>query len=185
MDARPRAPMPMVVRGIFPSKACLILRCDAGEAQPSPRKFSHGNPEQPHPRGEKILFEACYFFQDEHHRTSQTVSRALSMFRDEGVLGFIGPTQRQIVLHDRSELYQRAGSSVSCCPRPAPHEEGLRGHDNRRAIMALCLRPNEPPLLRRGHAHKSYDLGCPKPGSFRLLALVNRANSHRRACAVG
>jgi len=39
--------------------------------------------------------------------TIETVARALSILRDEGVLGFIGQTQRQIVLHDRRKLYQR------------------------------------------------------------------------------
>jgi CRP/FNR family nitrogen fixation transcriptional regulator len=41
----------------------------------------------------------------------ETVSRALSTLRNEGILGFIGQTQRNIVLHDRRKLDQRAGSS--------------------------------------------------------------------------
>ena len=34
----------------------------------------------------------------------ETVSRALSMLRDKGILTFIGQTQREIVLLDRSKL---------------------------------------------------------------------------------
>jgi len=36
--------------------------------------------------------------------TLETVSRALSVLHDKGVLGFLGQTQRQIVLLDRSKL---------------------------------------------------------------------------------
>jgi CRP/FNR family transcriptional regulator, nitrogen fixation regulation protein len=36
--------------------------------------------------------------------TLETVARALSILRDEGVLSFIGQTQRKIVLHDRAGL---------------------------------------------------------------------------------
>jgi CRP/FNR family nitrogen fixation transcriptional regulator len=36
--------------------------------------------------------------------TLETVSRALSILHDKGVLGFVGQTQRQIVLLDRSRL---------------------------------------------------------------------------------
>jgi CRP/FNR family nitrogen fixation transcriptional regulator len=36
--------------------------------------------------------------------TLETVSRALSYLHGKGVLGFLGPTQRQIVLLDRAEL---------------------------------------------------------------------------------
>ena len=36
--------------------------------------------------------------------TLQTVSRALSYLHGKGVLGFLGPTQRQIVLPDRLRL---------------------------------------------------------------------------------
>ena len=36
--------------------------------------------------------------------TLETVSRALSLLHDKGVLGFLGQTQRQIVLLDRSRL---------------------------------------------------------------------------------
>jgi CRP/FNR family transcriptional regulator, nitrogen fixation regulation protein len=36
--------------------------------------------------------------------TLETVSRALSILHDRGILGFIGQTQRQIVLLDRSKL---------------------------------------------------------------------------------
>jgi CRP/FNR family nitrogen fixation transcriptional regulator len=38
--------------------------------------------------------------------TLETVSRALSVLHDKGVLGFIGQTQRQIVLLDRPKLAQ-------------------------------------------------------------------------------
>jgi CRP/FNR family transcriptional regulator, nitrogen fixation regulation protein len=40
--------------------------------------------------------------------TVETVSRALSALRDEGTLSFIGQTQREIALHDRSRLAQHA-----------------------------------------------------------------------------
>ena len=40
--------------------------------------------------------------------TLETVARSLSILRDEGVLSFIGQTQREIVLHDRHRLHQRA-----------------------------------------------------------------------------
>jgi CRP/FNR family nitrogen fixation transcriptional regulator len=36
--------------------------------------------------------------------TLETVSRALSYLHSRGVLGFLGPTQRQIVLKDRVRL---------------------------------------------------------------------------------
>jgi CRP/FNR family nitrogen fixation transcriptional regulator len=36
--------------------------------------------------------------------TLETVSRSLSMLRDEGILSFTGQTQRDIVLHDRPKL---------------------------------------------------------------------------------
>jgi CRP/FNR family nitrogen fixation transcriptional regulator len=36
--------------------------------------------------------------------TLETVSRALSYLHDKGILGFVGPSQRQIVLLDRSQL---------------------------------------------------------------------------------
>jgi len=36
--------------------------------------------------------------------TLETVSRALSNLHDRGVLGFLGPSQRQIVLRDRQQL---------------------------------------------------------------------------------
>ena len=36
--------------------------------------------------------------------TLETVSRALSILHDKGILGFLGPTQRQIVLLDRPRL---------------------------------------------------------------------------------
>jgi CRP/FNR family nitrogen fixation transcriptional regulator len=36
--------------------------------------------------------------------TLETVSRALSHLHDRGILGFLGPSQRQIVLLDRSRL---------------------------------------------------------------------------------
>jgi CRP/FNR family nitrogen fixation transcriptional regulator len=36
--------------------------------------------------------------------TLETVSRALSVLHDKGVLGFLGQTQRQIVLLDRPKL---------------------------------------------------------------------------------
>ena len=41
----------------------------------------------------------------------ETVSRAMSMLRNEGILSFIGKTQRKIILHDRFKLDQRAKSS--------------------------------------------------------------------------
>jgi CRP/FNR family transcriptional regulator, nitrogen fixation regulation protein len=40
--------------------------------------------------------------------TLETVSRALSALRDENIIGFIGHTRREIVLHDRYKLDQRA-----------------------------------------------------------------------------
>ena len=36
--------------------------------------------------------------------TLETVSRALSCLHEKGILGFVGQTQRQIVLLDRPEL---------------------------------------------------------------------------------
>jgi CRP/FNR family transcriptional regulator, nitrogen fixation regulation protein len=49
--------------------------------------------------------------------TLETVSRAMSRLRQEGVLSFIGQTQRAIVLHDRLKLSQIA---LSCeCWSPA------------------------------------------------------------------
>ena len=36
--------------------------------------------------------------------TLETVSRALSLLHDKGILGFLGQTQRQIVLLDRPRL---------------------------------------------------------------------------------
>jgi CRP/FNR family nitrogen fixation transcriptional regulator len=43
--------------------------------------------------------------------TVETVSRALSSLREESVLSFLGLTQREIVLHDRSKLARYAISS--------------------------------------------------------------------------
>jgi CRP/FNR family transcriptional regulator, nitrogen fixation regulation protein len=40
--------------------------------------------------------------------TLETVSRSLSTLRDEGIVSFIGSTQREIVLHDRPKLAERA-----------------------------------------------------------------------------
>jgi CRP/FNR family transcriptional regulator, nitrogen fixation regulation protein len=40
--------------------------------------------------------------------TLETVSRALSILRDERVLSFLGKTQRKIVLHHRPKLAQLA-----------------------------------------------------------------------------
>jgi CRP/FNR family transcriptional regulator, nitrogen fixation regulation protein len=40
--------------------------------------------------------------------TLETVSRAMSILREEGILSFIGQTQREIVLHNRLKLSQRA-----------------------------------------------------------------------------
>jgi CRP/FNR family transcriptional regulator, nitrogen fixation regulation protein len=40
--------------------------------------------------------------------TIETVSRSLSMLRDEGILSVMGQMQRKIVLHDRAKLAQRA-----------------------------------------------------------------------------
>jgi CRP/FNR family nitrogen fixation transcriptional regulator len=36
--------------------------------------------------------------------TLETVSRALSVLHDKGILGFVGQTQRQIILQDRTKL---------------------------------------------------------------------------------
>jgi CRP/FNR family nitrogen fixation transcriptional regulator len=47
--------------------------------------------------------------------TLETVSRSLSVLRDERILSFRGTNQREIVLHDRSKLAHRATS--------ASHEE--------------------------------------------------------------
>jgi CRP/FNR family transcriptional regulator, nitrogen fixation regulation protein len=44
--------------------------------------------------------------------TLETVSRALSALREESILSFIGQTQREIALHDRSKLAQRATSGL-------------------------------------------------------------------------
>jgi CRP/FNR family nitrogen fixation transcriptional regulator len=38
--------------------------------------------------------------------TLETVARCLSILRDEGILGFVGQRQREIVLHDRAKLAQ-------------------------------------------------------------------------------
>jgi CRP/FNR family nitrogen fixation transcriptional regulator len=38
----------------------------------------------------------------------ETVSRSLSSFRDEGILSFTEKNHREIVLHDRSTLAERA-----------------------------------------------------------------------------
>ena len=43
--------------------------------------------------------------------TLETVSRALSSLRNERVIGFIGQTQREIVLHNRRKLKQLTKSS--------------------------------------------------------------------------
>ena len=40
--------------------------------------------------------------------TFETVSRSLSTLRDESILSFIGSTHREIVLHDRPKLAERA-----------------------------------------------------------------------------
>jgi CRP/FNR family nitrogen fixation transcriptional regulator len=45
----------------------------------------------------------------------ETVSRGLSIFRDNGILSFMGQTQREIVLHDRPRLAEWATSAL-------PHE---------------------------------------------------------------
>ena len=42
--------------------------------------------------------------------TVETVSRALSSLREERILSFMGSAHREIVLHDRSRLAQRATS---------------------------------------------------------------------------
>jgi CRP/FNR family nitrogen fixation transcriptional regulator len=44
--------------------------------------------------------------------TLETVSRALSIMQDEGILTFVGQAHRKMVLHDRSGLAQRATSSA-------------------------------------------------------------------------
>jgi CRP/FNR family nitrogen fixation transcriptional regulator len=51
--------------------------------------------------------------------TLETVSRALSILRDENILSFIGKTQREIVLHDRSKL---AGHALLSATRAEPAE---------------------------------------------------------------
>jgi CRP/FNR family nitrogen fixation transcriptional regulator len=43
--------------------------------------------------------------------TLETVSRSLSMLRDERILSFKGTSHRKIVLHDRSKLAERATSA--------------------------------------------------------------------------
>ena len=43
--------------------------------------------------------------------TLETVSRSLSVLRDERILSFRGTNQREIVLHDRSKLVHRATSA--------------------------------------------------------------------------
>ena len=43
--------------------------------------------------------------------TLETVSRSLSVLRDERILSFRGTNQREIVLHDRSKLAERATSA--------------------------------------------------------------------------
>jgi CRP/FNR family nitrogen fixation transcriptional regulator len=43
--------------------------------------------------------------------TLETVSRSLSVLRDERILSFRGTNQREIVLHDRSKLAHRATSA--------------------------------------------------------------------------
>jgi CRP/FNR family transcriptional regulator, nitrogen fixation regulation protein len=45
--------------------------------------------------------------------TLETVSRALSKLRDEGIISVAGDKQREILLHDRRKLHQRANPSVS------------------------------------------------------------------------
>jgi CRP/FNR family nitrogen fixation transcriptional regulator len=58
--------------------------------------------------------------------TLETVSRALSQLHGKGILGFLGQTQRQIVLLDRARLVDpdlclrmRAGGRSAPCPAPA------------------------------------------------------------------
>jgi CRP/FNR family nitrogen fixation transcriptional regulator len=66
--------------------------------------------------------------------TLETVSRSMSMLRDEGIFSFRGPTQREIVLHDRSKLAQRATSvrvqEANSCPSdplsPKPRQAAHR-----------------------------------------------------------
>jgi CRP/FNR family nitrogen fixation transcriptional regulator len=45
--------------------------------------------------------------------TLETVSRALSTLRDQGILSVTGPMQREIVPHDRSGLARHAFSSAT------------------------------------------------------------------------
>lgn len=52
--------------------------------------------------------------------TLETVSRALSVLCDEGILSFIGQTRRKIVLHDRTRLVQHAMS-----PDPVAVRSGI------------------------------------------------------------
>jgi CRP/FNR family transcriptional regulator, nitrogen fixation regulation protein len=56
--------------------------------------------------------------------TFETVSRSLSMLRDEGILSFTKSTHREIVLHDRAKLVQRATCQYDPerrqqCPSPS------------------------------------------------------------------
>jgi CRP/FNR family nitrogen fixation transcriptional regulator len=62
--------------------------------------------------------------------TLETVSRAMSILRDEHILSFIGKTQREIVLHDRLKLARHAFSSAT----PA---EPILGSDDQLEILDL------------------------------------------------
>jgi CRP/FNR family transcriptional regulator, nitrogen fixation regulation protein len=50
--------------------------------------------------------------------TIESVSRAFSIFRREGLLSFRGSAHRQVVLHNKTKLAQLAISSESCPPNP-------------------------------------------------------------------
>jgi CRP/FNR family nitrogen fixation transcriptional regulator len=49
--------------------------------------------------------------------TIETVSRALSSLQEERILSLMGTNHREIVLHDRSKLAQRATSLIPDCKR--------------------------------------------------------------------
>jgi CRP/FNR family transcriptional regulator, nitrogen fixation regulation protein len=68
--------------------------------------------------------------------TLETVSRAMSILRDEHILSFIGKTQREIVLHDRLKLARHAFSSAT----PA---EPILGSDDQLEILDLVPKPSQ------------------------------------------
>jgi CRP/FNR family nitrogen fixation transcriptional regulator len=54
----------------------------------------------------------------------ETVSRALSVLRDDGILSFIGQTQREILLDDRSRLADWATSAFPYQWHPKAKQAG-------------------------------------------------------------